>query len=298
MMINFGATKKNANTFSKYVWRRYFYNKLNDIIQDSSSGLFGTTSKIIGKLLIGISKPILRNPYGIEQKIVDIEKQIFLWENSTEVIEPITYFNRSGDGYGLIFKTVAELNNGSTQFIKTMSVLGQKLGALITMRDSIQDRKIDTKTGNYNPFHSWKNTDMIKYYQKHRTILAKEIEVLAKISQKSTIKVPNTTNVFKGLSVYAQTTANPYRRCNKQLQANAKKCLQTNQPMVNNIVDPNQQPQQEGKAEEDTCYIDCCASDCEGCCHIPNNPCSSCCEGCDCCIDCCHNCSGGLSGCA
>ena len=55
--------------------------------------------------------------------------------------------------------------------------------------------------------------------------------------------------------------------------------------VVNHLVNYFQEPEP-AQQQEDTCQVNCCASDCEGCCHIPNNPCTGCCDCCDCCIDC------------
>ena len=284
---NLGASKKEANTFSKYVWRRYFYNKLNDIIQDSTSGFTDMVTKSVAKVIVSIAKPLIRDPFGIEQQLNNIEQQIHFWENSDEFVEPITYFRRSGDGYGLVFNAAATICDCNQNIATEMKILGQNLGTLITMRDSIQDIELDRKTGNFNPFITWKKSEMINYYQTHRFDLTKTISEVLKINAEKNNGNNKTSEVYHGLSLFAQASVNPYRVCKKQLLAQSNKYLQNNLGSISYLIEPNGDPDQ----HRDNCEVNCCASNCNDLCYIKNNPCSSCCSCCDCCAECGSECS-------
>lgn len=288
IMNNLGASKKEANTFSKYVWRRYFYNKLNDIIQDSTSSFSDVAVKTVAKVIVSIAKPLIRDPFGIEKQLNNIEEQIYFWENSDEFVDPITYFRCSGDGYGLVFNAAVRICDCNPNIAKEMSILGQNLGTLITMRDSIQDINLDRKTGNFNPFLIWNKSEMINYYQTHRFELTKKIIEVLKTNVNK-----RTTDVYHGLSLFAQASVNPYRVCKKQLQTQSNKYLSYNLGSISYIIEPSGDSNQ----DRDDCEVNCCASNCNDCCYIKDNPCSVCCSGCDCCVDCCSDCSSGLSGC-
>ncbi len=282
IMKNLGASKQESNTYSKYVWRRYFYNKLNDIVQDSTSDFFSIAIKAVAKVIVSIAKPLIRDPFGIEQQLNKIEEQIYFWENSDEFVEPIAYFKRSGDGYGLVFKVAARICDCNPNIAKEMTILGQNLGTLITMRDSIQDIDFDRKTGNFNPFITWKKSKIIAYYKTHRFDLTKKIiDALKTNVERSKIKT-KTTDVYHGLSLFAQASANPYRVCKKQLQAQVSKYSPHNLGVISYLIEPNEDPNQ----HRDDCEVNCCASNCNDLCYIKNNPCSSCCSCCDCCADC------------
>jgi len=287
IMINLKASKKEANDFSKYVWRRYFYNKLKDLNHDSTTGFKEIAIKTLAKIITSISKPIFRDPYGIEAQITNIEKQLFFWENANEFIEPMTYFRRSGEGYGLVFEKAAIISNCNLKIAEEMCLLGQNLGTLITMRDSIQDLELDKKTGNFNPFLTWNNSEMIMYYHNYRRDLIKEISKLLKSSTKKNYENNKTSNIFHGISIFTQATINPYGLCKKQLQVKNHKYLLNNLHSLSYIIEPIKDTEQ----NEDTCQVNCCASTSDELCHIPNNPCRPCCGCCDTCADCGAGCS-------
>ncbi|MHA1435890.1 MAG: hypothetical protein ACTSO7_18785, partial [Candidatus Heimdallarchaeota archaeon] len=294
IMLNLGAGKKDANSFSKYVWRRSFVNKFKDTINDSSSSFGGNIIKAIAKLAVTISKPLVKDVYDLENNLSKIENQIFSWEKKNESIKPKTYFTKSGEGYGLMFKKAALLSNCSDQIVSEMNVLGQNLGILVTMRDSIQDKEMDKKYDNYNPFLSWSKNDIISYYQNYRKKIAKDIIDLINANDKAIIK-KNETNVFRGLSVFSLATTSPYGLCRNKIQALIHDKSSMNLPIMSYMVEPPQQ------LEEDKCSVNCCAPTCDECCHIPNNPCGFWCECCDMCTkfcDVCANCLEPCQGCS
>lgn len=286
-MINFGVSKKEANDFSKYVWKRYFYNKLTDLMHDSTSGFKEIFARSLAKIITSISKPIFRDSYGLESQLTKIEKQLYFWENKNELIEPITYFSRCGEGYGLVFEKAAIISNSNRKITKEMRLLGQNLGTLITMRDSVQDLELDKKKGNFNPFFTWNKSDMIDYYHKYRSDLTREISKLLKSNTKKNYEDKKTNNIFQGISIFTQATINPYGLCKKQLQTKTHKYLQSNLHSISYIIEPID----ENRQSDDSCHVNCCASNCDDLCHIPNNPCRPCCGCCDTCADCGAGCS-------
>ncbi|MHA1442926.1 MAG: DUF5685 family protein [Candidatus Heimdallarchaeota archaeon] len=287
IMLNLGADKKDASSFSKYVWRRSFVNKFKDTLHDSSSSFSGYITKAIAKLAINISKPLVKDVFGIEEGLSKIEDQIFSWEKKNESIKPMTYFTKSGEGYGLMFKKAAMLSNCNDELVSEMNILGQNLGALITMRDSIQDKEMDKKYDNYNPFVDWTKNDMINYYQNYRKELAKNI--IDMISDNNEIIVKKkTTNVFRDLSVFSIATTSPYGLCKNKIQTLTQDKSSMNLPIMSYMVEPQ-------GMDDDECRVNCCAPTCGELCHIPNNPCGGCCNCCDTCVNCmgqCPDCSG------
>ncbi|MHA1211737.1 MAG: DUF5685 family protein [Candidatus Heimdallarchaeota archaeon] len=313
IMLNLGAKKQEANIYSKYIWRRNFYNKLNDVVNDSASGLKGITSKILAKILIPVSKPLIRDSYGIEKKLSAIEKQLLLCEKSSNSIEPITYFSKSGEGYALAFQGAALLSKSDPEINLKMNLLGQYLGTLITMRDSIQDLERDRVSGSYNPFIGWDKKQILSYYHKQWKVLKEQINQIIKfdISDKNHLVKRKTNDVFAGLSRFANATTTPYGLCKRVLQRTITNNFKTLNP-ISYIVDPPpkqpegppqpykqpyQQPYQRPpeyseEMDEGQCRIRCCAGSCSECIEIPGgNPCGACCEGCDICVNCCDGCA-------
>ncbi len=279
MMLNLGADKKNATAFSKYVWRRSLYNKFKDVAYDSSNGFFDKMSQPLVKLILKLSKPLVRDYYGIERKLTAIENIVFDLENKSEPIDPLTYFKNSGEGYGLIFKTTALLSNCSSNKVKEMTILGRNLGALIAMRDSIQDRHLDAKTNNYNPFKDWSKDEIMNYYYDNRNELISEFHNFLTKLAKDDLDANNDNQIFHKIRSFALASTTPFGLCKKHLQSSIKTQYSINALPINYLTDPNS-PEQ---PEEDHCRINCCASTADEVCHIPNNPCRCCCSCCDCC---------------
>ena len=128
------------------------YNKLVDRTQDPTSGVIGYAIKNIAKIIKLIAKPFIRDIYGIESEIVLIEEKLATWENTNSKVKPLDYFRISGDGYGLILRKAALLCQKNSHICTQMEELGQNIGKIIALRDSIQDLERDRKTGSYNPF--------------------------------------------------------------------------------------------------------------------------------------------------
>ena len=286
IMLNLGANRKESNNFSKYVWRRYFYNKLNDITHDPTNSAVDKIIKQTAKILSSISKPFIRDSYGLEDKIAKIESQLIQFEKSSFLEDPYSYFSHCGDAYGLVFRKASVLSQSKSLSSNAMYILGQRLGLLIAMRDSIQDLKLDKHKGSFNPFRDWNKSDVIDYYNKRRKVAVEDINNLIqfKLSIKGKTKAANTSDVFKGISLFANASSSPYVVCKKRVQTLLNNYAQGKFPTISYLAETD-------GPVEDTCQVNCCASTCDELCHIPNNPCKSCCECCDCCADCGSGCS-------
>ena len=265
------AKDHEANSFSKYVYRRYIYNKLIDRSQDPTSGIIGYTIKIMAKILKKIAKPLVRDIFGIESKIALIEDELSAWENTNSKKNPLQYFKKSGEGYGLILKKAALLSQKSSHICNQMEKLGKNIGMIITVRDSIQDLDRDRITDSYNPFFYWKKSDITNYYKENSRILRKNILISVQkrnIEKLSKIKSNNKFHLFKGISAFAAAASNPYGFCRSQLET---KNLQyaTNQLLqFDSIDEPGTKPKSKTACRlGEDCTIDCCASKSEDCCQ-------------------------------
>ncbi len=292
------AKDHEANSFSKYVYRRYIYNKLIDRSQDPASGVIGYTIKIMAKILKKIAKPFVRDIFGIESKIALIEDELSAWENTNSKIDPLQYFKKSGDGYGLILKKAALLSQKSSHICNKMDKLGQNIGMIITIRDSIQDLERDRITGSYNPFFYWKKSDMMNYYEKNSKTIRKNILLSAQkrdIEKLSKTKSRNKYHLFKGISIFAAAANNPYGFCRSQLETSNFQYATNQLLQLDSIDEPGEKRKSRTACRlSEDCTIDCCAHKTEDCCQCgssQNEEYKSCCRYCDCWINCCYECT-------
>ena len=292
LMLELGANKKESNNYSKYVWRRYFYNKLNDITHDPIVSAFDKILNQTAKTLSYLSRPFIRDSFGLELKIASIESQLLKLEKSFPKSDLYAYFSNCGEAYGLVFRKASEISQSKSHICDAMYILGQRIGMLIAIRDSIQDLELDKQKGSYNPFRDWNKTDVIDYYNKIRSKAVVDINNLMqnKFNFKDSKKTVNTTSVFKGISLFANASSSPYVVCKKRIQTLLSNYEHGKFPTISYLAETDE-------PVEDTCRVNCCAGTCDELCHIPNNPCRSCCECCDCCADCGSNCSTDCTGC-
>lgn len=290
------AKDHEANSYSKYVYRRYIYNKLIDRSQDPASGIIGYTIKNMAKIFKIILKPFVQDNFGIESNIALIEDELNAWKNTNSKINPLPYFKKSGDGYGLILKKAALLCQKDSHTCNQMEKLGQNIGMIITIRDSIQDLDRDRITGSFNPFFFWKKSDMINYYKRDSRVIRKNILLSL---QKNNIEKLSETNsntkyhLFKGISIFAAAANNPYGFCRSQFET---KTLQyaTNQLLqLDSIDEPGEKRKSRTACRlSEDCTIDCCAHKSEDCCQCgvsQDEEYKSCCRQFDCCVDCCND---------
>lgn len=286
-----------ANLYSKYVFKRYYYNKLIDRARDPTIGVTGFAVKNIAKIFKVFSKPFIQDNYGIETKISSIEKELNTWKNSREITDPFPYFKKCGEAYGLILKKAALLSKKDERTIKQMEILGQNIGGIITMRDSIQDLKRDRITRGYNPFFYWNETNIISYYNNHSRILRKDILLSVQRKNFEKLKILNSTNqtnLFKGISIFAAAASNPYGICKSQLKPNAIRYATNSLLNADSVEDLEPKRKSRTRCElSDNCAFDCCASKSQDCCECggpKTEEQKACCQGCDTCVDCCSFC--------
>jgi hypothetical protein len=329
-----GVNNREAKLYSKYIFMRYYYNKIIDKTQDPTVGLIGHSLKILAKIIKVISKPFVRDKYGIEAKLQAIEEEMATWNNSKKIKDPLPYFRKYGEAYGLILKKGAMLSNKDIVTSKQMEIFGQNIGMIITMRDSIQDLKQDRITGSFNPFFYWKKADIIDYYNHYSRIIRRDILIaIQKNNSKKPkkVKTKSKTNLFTGIGIFAALANNPYAICKFKLNPKSIRKAVLNLLSFRSQEEPETPPEYElvyspkthSKTSKtrcelgENCAFDCCASQCEDCCYCgPKTEgqraccqaCDACGEGCEvcegigealgACAEGCGGCAEGLSGCA
>ncbi|NHJ49708.1 MAG: hypothetical protein FK733_18095 [Asgard group archaeon] len=303
-MKHLDVNDNEANSFSKYVFKRYYYNKVIDRTQDPAIGLFGHSMKNLSKILKIITKPFVRDKYGFETKLVSIEEEMNTWKNSKKIDDPMPYFRKYGEAYGLILKKAVLLNKNNTSSSEDMDVFGQNIGMIITMRDSIQDLKRDRISGSFNPFFYWIENDIINYYNIQSRIIRKDILVTAqkcKAKKQNIANSTNRTNLFNGIGIFAAVANNPYGICRSKLRPDAIRRATNSLLSVQAVEDPEPIRHSRTRCQlGDNCAFDCCASQSQDCCECggpKSEEHKGCCQAFDACVDCCSGCSGGFTGC-
>ncbi|NHJ38956.1 MAG: hypothetical protein FK731_02905 [Asgard group archaeon] len=296
LMSYFKVKNSDANLYSKYVFKRYYYNKLIDKAQDPTKGIIGFTIKNLAKIFKIVSHFFIQDDYGIEAKISAIEKELKTWKNVKEKTNPLIYFEKCGKAYGLILKKAALLSKKNYWTCNHMEILGKNIGMIITMRDSIQDLDRDRITGSFNPFFYWDRNSILEYYNKYSRIIRKKIllSVQRENFEKLNIyNIKNQTNLFKGISIFAAVASNPYGICKHQLNPSVIRYATNN--LLNAETYEDIEPQRKSKTRcqlSENCAFDCCASKCENCCECgpKTEDQKACCQACDVSVGCCSSC--------
>lgn len=286
-----------ADLYSKYVFKRYYYNKLLDWSQEPTVGLIGHSLKNLAKVLRVVLKPFNRDNYSIESNLARIEAELNRWQNTRNPIDPLPYFQKCGEAFGLVLRKAVLLGNGDSDTCKQMEALGRNIGMIITMRDSIQDLNRDRITGSFNPFFFWNESDIIDYYIIHSRTLRKDILLSAQSRNLEKIRIvssSNQTNLFTSISVFAAAASNPFGFCKLQFKPTALR--QATFSLLNDEIIEPEKPKRKSRTEcrcSDTCAFDCCASKSEDCCQCggpKSDEHKACCQVCDAGVECCSWC--------
>ncbi len=224
LILELGGEKDFATKYSRYAWLRSFLNKISDKSKDPASGLIGNTIKILSKLFSPILRFFIKDVYGIDDLISKIESDVENLENLEFIFDPLDYFNKVGEGYAIIFRYAAIGAHTEIKTIRRMEKLGQTIGTLISFRDSVQDLKRDRNTGSFNPFKTWKDENVLLYYQNNSKKLIENINKLienihlkVKIKQDPTISNNNylysPPQALGSLAKYASIASTPFIGC-------------------------------------------------------------------------------------
>ena len=322
LILDLGGDTNFATNFSRYTWFRSFLNKISDKSKDPVLGLIGNTIKILSKIFTPILRFFIKDVYGIDKLISKIESDVENLENSEFILDPLEYFNKVGEGYAIIFRYAAVGAHTDIKTMKRMENLGQTLGALISFRDSVQDLKRDRITGSFNPFKTWKDENVLLYYQDNSKKLIENINnLIENISLKVNIKneaivsnhsyILSQSQALGSLTKYASIATTPFLGCKTKLNA---------QSLPINCDDACPGAPGQGTVIISLivvlticcCLISCCcaqtsrrspsASTCRGCdcggCDCGASDCSDC--GCGDCGDCgdCGGCDAGGCDCS
>ena len=224
LILELGGDKDFAANYSRYTWLRSFLNKISDKSRDPARGLIGNTVKILSKLITPVARFFIKDVYGIDNLISNVESEVEKFEKLDFLVDPMDYFNKVGEGYAIIFHYAALSAHSEIKTIKRMEKLGQTLGTLISFRDSVQDLKRDGITGSFNPFKTWKFENVLRYYKYNSSKLIENInKLIENIPLKVNIKneptifnnsyINNQPQALGSLVKYASIATTPFLGC-------------------------------------------------------------------------------------
>ncbi|MHA1560956.1 MAG: DUF5685 family protein [Promethearchaeota archaeon] len=213
-----GGDPQFAHEYSKYVWRRSLINKLHDVKQDPVIGVVGLFRQKMVAMLLPVIRFLCPDQYGIESKIHRIEKKVRSMEQSNTSFTAMDYFTTIGKAYGVIFKYCAVGARAKKKISERMDKLGEKVGALIALRDSYLDLKRDLITGSYNPFSHWNNHTVKTFYAHNARLLSTEIKQLTLPSSQPLNQLHNPLRIraMQTLVTYASFAVLPIASCRAQ----------------------------------------------------------------------------------
>jgi len=174
MTKNLGASDDFALNYSKYAWKRQMKNKVSDASDDPETSLKGYFKKAISRIANPLANIITGDTYGLEYQISSIERKVNTMESSG-VVDPMAYFKKVGEGYGVILKYAGVGSHAPIEMVKKLEGLGNYLGTLISLRDSIIDLRKDKLSGAFNPFKSFNKPEIIEFYKENAKELCNKI---------------------------------------------------------------------------------------------------------------------------
>ncbi|TFF90140.1 MAG: hypothetical protein EU548_04525 [Promethearchaeota archaeon] len=267
-ILKLGGKEELAHKFSQYILGISFLHKLRDELRDTKKrSILSRLKRFVIKISYTSLGKIFKDIYKLNHSLEFLENMIEVLEESEEVADPMIYFNQVGRAYGIIFKCIGinlRLNNNQ---IKDIQKIGDLIGTLVAMRDSIIDLQKDRISGNFNPFKSWKFSKMKKFYNNYINNMKNAITQFQ--SPKNHCSVNKTKNsrseaIINNLSNYIIT----------------KKLLAF--PVIPAFI-----------ASSSTCDCsNCCNDCCSSCCTDCSNDCKTSCDSCPSCCTCSPDCSG------
>ena len=171
-----GRSEKFAREYSRYILKLTVLHKLRDKYRDfKSKGLTSYFKKKIVKVLYYLCANVFKDTYQLEKPLNYIEFEIEMMEKAKSNFNPMVYYEKVGEAYGLIFKNALfGTNTNSTK--KELESLGKSLGTVVALRDSVIDLEEDIKKNNFNPFKEWKKEDINSFCGKNIGLIRDKVE--------------------------------------------------------------------------------------------------------------------------
>ena len=168
LTLKISGNKKFAHDYSKYILRLTILHKLRDKYRDiKSSGSRSFFKKKLIKIAYYLCSSIFRDTFHLENSLNRIESEIETMEKNKKLVDPMKYYEKVGEAYGLIFKNAALGANLSDSNKKELNYIGNMIGTSVAIRDSVIDLKDDTKNQNFNPFKGWEQDKINSFCKKN-----------------------------------------------------------------------------------------------------------------------------------
>lgn len=150
---------------------------------------FSSFKKKILRVIYYICSNIFKDEFNLEASLTQIESEIELMEEKEELTDPMTYFEKVGSAYGLIFKNAARGNTLNQITKQKLASFGTLIGTLVALRDSIIDLEEDIKKGNFNPFKGWNKQEIQTFSEAQVNKIKYEVEKLTSSSLETTSRI-------------------------------------------------------------------------------------------------------------
>lgn len=172
-----GRSEKFARDYSRYILKLTVLHKLRDKYRDfDSKGLFSFIKKKLLKIFYYLCASIFKDNYQLEKPLNHIEFEIERMEKQNKIANPMAYYEKVGEAYGLIFKNALFGTKKIGISKKELESLGNSLGTVVALRDSVIDLEDDIKKNNFNPFKEWEKEAINSFCGKNIEIIKNKVE--------------------------------------------------------------------------------------------------------------------------
>jgi len=172
-----GRSEKFAREYSRYILKLTVLHKLRDKYRDSKSkGFVSYFKKTIVKVLYYLCASVFKDTYRLEKPLNRIEFEIEMMEKENSNSNLMAYYEKVGEAYGLIFKNALFGTKTSVSTKKELDSLGNSLGTVVALRDSVIDLEDDIKKNNFNPFKEWEKEDINSFCGKNIELIRNKVE--------------------------------------------------------------------------------------------------------------------------
>ncbi|MFX0075148.1 MAG: DUF5685 family protein [Candidatus Hermodarchaeota archaeon] len=182
LALKIGRNKKFAQDYSKNILGLTILHKLRDKYRDIKSKSFRSfIKKKLIKIAYYMCSIIFKDTFHLENSLNRIESKIEEMEKDSDLSDPMNYYKKVGEAYGLIFQNATLGANVSDSDKKVLKSIGNTIGASVALRDSVIDLEDDLKKQNFNPFKGWKQDEIISFCTKQMERLKSDFEAHTKI---------------------------------------------------------------------------------------------------------------------
>ena len=201
-----GRSEKFAREYSRYILKLTVLHKLRDKYRDfESKGLISYLKKKIVKALYYICASVFKDTYRLEKPLNHIEFEVEMMERESSNFNLMTYYEKVGEAYGLIFKNTLFGAKTSVSTKKEIEALGNSFGTVVALRDSVIDLEDDIKKNNFNPFKKWEKENINSFCGKNIELIRNQVE---KIKEKD-VEESRRDNISHNLKSAIASTISP-----------------------------------------------------------------------------------------